>query len=386
MTLFPLVVRSIGFAGLMLACACASSAAAPSPTAPVRRDLDAQFQAALAQAVASDPNIPVAIAVVRSPRMGLDFAGGVAGARETQTATPVLDRPFRIASITKVFTSASIFRLAEMGRVDLDAPIARYIPAETAAALRGDGYDPDRITVTHLLGHSSGLVDHAEEAYVHVIEADPHHRWTPQEQIAFGMSHGDPLGQPGDAFHYSDTGYVILGQIIERQSGEPYAAAIRHLLKLDRLGLHATWYETLEPAQTNAPHLRQYFGDLESTEWDASMDLWGGGGVITTASDLATFIRAVMRGEIFDRPETLAAALTVPVMRDQASGDAHNLLLFRQRFGHRTCYGHSGFWAVMAIYCPADDLTVIVTVNNGASGRSFFGLINRIAEIIESAP
>lgn len=374
-------MRHLYIAATLLVCACVS---APVSAQAPRRALDGEFQRALEETIASDPNIPVALAVVRAPRMGINFSGAVPGSRESGSGAPLTERPFRIASVTKVFTAAAIFRLVEQDLVDLDAPIARYIPAETRAALAADGYDPEAITVTHLLGHASGIPDHADETYLQAVLVDPQHRWTPQEQIAFGMEHGDPLGAPGAAFNYSDTGYVILGQIIVERTGQPYAAAIRRLLGFDRLGLRLTWYETLEPAPTAAPPLRQFIGDIETTNFDASLDLWGGGGVITTGDDLAVFMRALFRGEVFERPETLAAALAVPVIEDQASGDAHNLIMFRQPFGRRSCYGHSGFWGVLAVYCPADDITVVVTVNNAAGGQALFGLLNRVAAVIES--
>jgi D-alanyl-D-alanine carboxypeptidase len=126
-------------------------------------------------------------------------------------------------------------------------------------------------------------------------------------------------------------------------------------------------------------------GETEFTTFDPSLDLWGGGGIIATADDVAIFLRAVLRGEVFERPETLAAALAVPTMQDQASGNAHNLIVFRQPFGRRTCYGHSGFWGVQAIYCPADDLVVVLVVNNAAGGRQLRTLTQSIAAEIEAA-
>lgn len=373
------------FTGLGLAVALAACASTSTPIAPANNDFDARMQSAIEEIVAASPAVPAAVVVVRAPRLGMDFEGAAAGALEGASDVPLAARPFRIASVTKVYTAAAIFRLVEQDRIDLDAPIGRYIDDETRALLIGDGYDPDAITITHLLGHASGLHDHADMTYVQAVMADPQRRWTPHQQIAFGMEHGDPLGAPGEAFHYSDTGYVILGQIIERVSGEPYAAAIRNLVGFDRLGLDTTWYESLETARTAAPPLRQFIGATDATDFDASIDLWGGGGVIATAGDVATFMRALLRGEVFEHPETLAAALTIPVMQDQASGDAHSLILFRQPFGRRTCYGHSGFWGVQAIYCPADDITVVLAVNNAAAGRQMNALTARVAAEIEAA-
>jgi D-alanyl-D-alanine carboxypeptidase len=349
--------------GLVLAlAACGSNSTAPTPQA--NSAFDARLLAAIEEFVAGAPAVPAAVMVVRAPRLGIHFEGAAASLRESASDFPLAARPFRIASVTKIYTAAAIFRLLEMDRIDLDAPIARYIDDETRALLTGDGYNPDLITITHLLGHASGLRDYADTTYEQAVMADPQRRWTRHQQVAFAMEHGDPLGAPGAAFHYSDTGYIILGLIIERVSSEPYAAATRKLVGFDRLGLDATWFESLETARSAAPPLRQFMG--------------------ATAGDVATFLRALFRGEVFERPETLAAALAVPVMQDQTSGDAHNLIVFRQPFGRRTCYGHTGFWGVQAIYCPADDITVVLTVNNAAAKPQMNALTARVAAEIET--
>ena len=79
------------------------------------------------------------------------------------------------------------------------------------------------------------------------------------------MANGEPLAPPGRNVSYSDTGYILLGQIVESVSGRPQAAAYRQLLRFGRLGVSATFFETLEPKPPGAGAAHQYFGDLDTT-------------------------------------------------------------------------------------------------------------------------
>ena len=87
-----------------------------------------------------------------------------------------------------------------------------------------------------------------DPAYQAAVNADPAKRWTRLEQVRFAMDHGAPVGEPGAVYAYSDTGYGLLGEIIERATGAPLADAYRTLLDFEGLHLDATYLESLEPA------------------------------------------------------------------------------------------------------------------------------------------
>ena len=97
--------------------------------------------------------------------------------------------------------------------------------------------------------HTSGIYDYGQDpAYQAAVNADPAKRWTRLEQVRFAMDHGAPVGEPGTVYAYSDTGYSLLGEIIERATGAPLADAYRTLLDFEGLHLDATYLESLEPA------------------------------------------------------------------------------------------------------------------------------------------
>ncbi len=73
------------------------------------------------------------------------------------------------------------------------------------------------------------------------------------------MEWGDPYGPPGEVYRYCDTGYILLGGVLEQVTGRPMPDAIRELVNYDRLGLHSTWFESLEPRPDGVPELAHQF-------------------------------------------------------------------------------------------------------------------------------
>lgn len=278
--------------------------------------------------------------------------GAASGLADFDTKRPMtVDTPLRIASNTKTFVAATALRLWEEGKLDLESAIGPLLTPALNAIVRADGYDTDKITLRQLMSHSAGFYDHGSDPkYLAAVEADPNHRWTREEQVRKSMEWGDPVGAPGQRFRYSDTGYILLGDIVERASGEPLPKAVRKLLKFDRLGLTATWWEIAEaPPPGAGPRARQFLGDTEGTRWSGTMDLYGGGGLVMSAHDLATFFAALFEGRIFDKPGTLQ---TMEWKGPQEYGDLYRLGLFADTVDGQVYYWHGGFWGTIVYYSP----------------------------------
>lgn len=353
--------------------------------------IEAALQGVIDRATAGDPSIPGVQIAVYSPRLHLDWSGASGHVALGGGERLLPDQPFRLASVTKAFTAAVILRLAEQNRLALTDPIEHYVSEDTAKLLRSGGYDPAAISVQHLMTHRSGLVDHTNSpAFLESLTAKPHH-WTAREQVALAMTLKGPLNDPGAAYHYSDTGYVLLGEIVERATGRSLARATREQLKFQRLGLATTWWEGQEPEpKKHKPRAHQYVaaGDVDATALDPSFDLYGGGGLVSTTHDLTRFFRAVIRGEIFDQPQTLAAGLAVPVARPgdppQAPVPAYAPLMPTVRVGQHVCWGKTGFWGSVGIYCPDMDVAIAVTVNRGPSPTRD-KIVAEVAEVLDAA-
>jgi D-alanyl-D-alanine carboxypeptidase len=311
-----------------------------------------RLDAAVARFAKQHPTFPGVALAVASPAVTWTGAAGAIAP----------DASFRMASVTKTFTAAAILRLVEEGRIDLDAPIARYLEPATVALLREDGYDVDAIHVRHLLTHTSGVYDYYEDrAYLPFVLAHRRHRWTRMEQLRFAIKHGRPYGPPGLQFRYSDTDYILLGEMLERVTGRGLAAAYRSLLHFDRLGLHETYLETLEPKPPKTkPRAHQYYGTIDTTGFDPSFDLYGAGGLVSTVGDLARFYRALFGGRVFEKPATLRTMLGKPY---PVSPTDLGMGVFSTVIGGQSCFGHSGFWGTTVVHCGPGDITMALAVN-----------------------
>jgi D-alanyl-D-alanine carboxypeptidase len=342
------------------------------------------LQQALTAEVAANPSLPGELLRVYAPARGVDvsLAAGVFDRASGRALQP--NHGFRVASVTKTFVAASMLRLHEQGRIGLDDPIARHLPAEYVQVLRGDGYAVDSITIRHLLTHTSGIHDYAtDERYFAAVLGDPTHRWTRMEQVRAAMEWGQPHFSPGAGYHYSDTGYILLGEMMERITGQPMAQAFRALLPFERLGLDETYLESLEPAPAAAAELSHpYFGDDDALGIDPSVDLYGGGGLVSSTDDLARFYRALLRGEVFEHAATLQTMLTVPPTNAQSPGGPYAMGIQRRTIGGEACWGHTGFWGTAVYHCPASDVTVVRHTNQAQPAESFIyrALFDRVAE------
>ncbi|WP_256703062.1 serine hydrolase domain-containing protein [Burkholderia ubonensis] len=277
-----------------------------------------------------------------------------------------IDTPLRVASNTKMFTAAAVLRLWEQGRIDLDASIASVASPSLIAVLQAGGYRTESMTVRQLMNHSAGLYDHGDApSFMQTVLTDPSHHWTRDEQVRLSARYAGPQSEPGARFQYSDTGYVLLGDIVERATGETLAAVVRNALRFDARGLHSTWWELIEqPPSHVEPRARQFYGDIEMTDVNATMDLYGGGGLVMSARDLASLAADLFEGRVFDNPQTLAEMLRADA---HEGADAYRLGVFVSEIGGTVCYSHAGFWGTVVYYVPRHRIAVSgVTTARGA--------------------
>jgi D-alanyl-D-alanine carboxypeptidase len=314
--------------------------------------------------------IPGLLLHVDAPGRGVDVSVAV-GLDDRTTTTPLAaDAGVRIASNTKTFVAASVLRLGEEGALALDDPVARHLALGTVASLRGGGYDPDRITVRHLLLHTSGVYNVGQDpAYQAAVGADPNRRWTRTEQVQWAMDHGAPVGAPGERFAYSDTGYTLLAEIVESASGRPLPDAVRTLLDFEGLGLDETYWEPLEPAPAGAAgRAHQYIGSYDGFDMDPSFDPLGAAGLVSTVDDLSAFYRSLLSGEVFDRDDTLATMLEIPASN---AAEQAGMGIFRHDLAGATCWGHAGFWGNLVLTCPEVDVTVATSILQDEPGPGY---------------
>lgn len=283
--------------------------------------------------------------------------------------------PFRIASNTKTFTAAAILRLWEMQQLELDHSIRQYLPPNINQLL-SSRHGTDQITLRHLLNHSSGMFDHADQRFIAKCLAAPQHVWTREEQLQLYIQKTVLYIAPGQQFIYSDTGYLLLGSIIETVSGLPLAKAIRTLLNFNEIGLKTAWWEILEPQPAEAfTRAKQFLGQYDVSALHPSMDLFGGGGLVMTTQQLVLFMQSLFEGHIFDNRQTLTEMLSVG---QHEGAENYRLGLFANNFNGITVYSHLGFWGSAVYYSPEQQLCIAGFVDQREHRASLVQLIEQL--------
>jgi D-alanyl-D-alanine carboxypeptidase len=171
-----------------------------------------------------------------------------------------------------------------------------------------EGASIEDITVVMLLGPRSGLPDlfseEGEDGAQSILELmleDPDRAWSRAEMLAYTREHGAPVGLPGEAFHYADVNYDLLGLVLEGVEGAPWHEVVRAQV-IDPLGLEQTWYYNLESApDALEPIAGVWVGDVNLIDTSCLSADQAGGGLATTTADLVSFSRALEAGNPVER-------------------------------------------------------------------------------------
>ncbi len=261
---------------------------------------------------------------------------------------------FRIGSITKQFTSAAILLLEERGKLAIDDPVKTYLSDAPAAW--------NRITLRHLLTHTSGIPDFINSpgfARMQPFAA------TPEELVAHFR--GEPLEfEPGSQFSYSNSGYILLSYLIEKLSGDSYERFIRQNL-FAPLGMNDSGYDSNSAV---LPHRAAGYAlgasGLENAAFIDMTNLRGAGGLYSTTGDLLKWTQGLFGGSVL-KPESLAK-MTAPFRGNYALGLAIESAGKRKIFRHS---GGIGGFDTELDYYPAGQVTIAVLSNveeNGLDG------------------
>lgn len=239
------------------------------------------------------PDGPGAVALLAKDGQTLyRRACGLANVELSVPLTP--ESVFQIASLTKPFTAQAILLLVEAGKIALTDSVTRYLPGYP-------GFAP--VTVEHLLTHTSGLVN-----YVELPEWWAGHRndLTVAELVALFRDH--PLvSTPGARWAYNNSGYVLLGAVIEAVTGQPYAQFITQRL-LGPLGLRQSGF--VNASQVLAGRVSGYqrvSEAVQNAEYLSLTQAYAAGALFSTGDDLARWGAALFSGQIL-QPETLERA------------------------------------------------------------------------------
>ena len=323
-----------------------------------------EYQTIIDSIYQSNPKAIGIMVHIESPQKGISWSGsvGYSDAENKIKLTP--DQPALIASSIKTYISATILRLQEQNKLSIEDAIKDHLTNRTIKLFESDGYDLDRIKIKHLLSHTSGIEDYANDEYLEWIDKNQKHRWTRDEQLELSIKVGSPLGKPEDSFNYADANYLLCTEIIESVTKKPFYESIRELLKYEELGFSNTWFPILETKNKQTKSLvHQYWGEKnwDSYNQDISYDLYGGGGIATTTKEMAQFSYYLFNNKIIQDENTLNQIFTTIETKDKKDNKYGLGLSIGDVNGYKS-YGHGGFWGTVVLYFPELDTSITVFI------------------------
>ncbi|MFD7629215.1 serine hydrolase domain-containing protein [Streptomyces sp. NPDC059851] len=284
-------------------------AAAPTAGRLDRTELDKKLRAI------HEAGIYGAYSAVRDGQTRFD---GAAGFADVDTKRPVrADFRHRVGSVTKTFTAVAVLQQSAKGRIDLDRPVGDYVP-ELLPGERGR-----KVTVRMLLNHTSGINDYIGDAFPSLLKGtteslDEHRLRTvrPAELIGYGVARPQ-LNEPGADWRYSNTNYLLLGEVLRKVTGQdPERLITRDVIR--RAGLKNTYFPGTDP-KIHGPHARMYesfYGLIDPPRDYSEYNMtWAGtaGALVSTTQDLNTFYRALLKGDLLPRTQLDQMRTTVDV-------------------------------------------------------------------------
>ena len=292
--------------------------------------------------------VGVSVALVRGGR--IELAKGY-GSASLQPNVPVdTSTRFSIGSVTKEFVAALALLLQEDGKLSVHDTLSKWYPKLTRAR---------EITLLDLINHVSGYRDYYPLDYVHRAMARP----TTPEQIMTTFATVPLDFDPGTRWSYSNTGYAILGRVLERAGGKPLGTQLEERI-FRPLGMTQTMYEPTRPERRAMGYVSWALGEMEPALLEGSGWIGAAGGIWSTAADIARWDLALMRPG-FLTPASRTVMFGERMLRDGApTGYAGGLSVSES--GGRTVLSHGGATAGFSasnVFVPLDTAAVVILSN-----------------------
>ncbi len=348
--------------------------AMPSLTMAKPPELTRQIADRVTAARNQAPYPSLAVSVQRGDETLYHAAQGYADLEHQVTATP--NTVYQIGSLTKSFTALLMIRLAEVGKIDLDAPVNKYLPDYQGPAATAP--------VRYLMNHTAGLVD-----YLHLpnFPKDPRQAAT-RQQMRELITSTDRLFPPGTAYSYSNSGTYLLGLIAEAVTSKPYHAALAaHVL--EPLGLNHTYFAAWQPVIEGRAegYAVTQEGYVNAPQPDPLIP-FAAGALMSTLNDMRHYLDQVHRRQTFGK-DTQQLLYHQAKLRDGTRVDyALGGIIIRDWEGHRKI-SHAGdidgFSAYMAYY-PQSSLMIAVLANTSQVSPTPVALEQQIARLVLGIP
>ncbi|WP_242218277.1 serine hydrolase [Bacillus cereus group sp. BfR-BA-01380] len=265
--------------------------------------------------------------------------GYAAGVANLSTKQPMkTDFRFRIGSVTKTFTATVVLQLAGENRLNLDDSIEKWLPG----VIQGNGYDGNQITIRQILNHTSGIAEYLRSKDADMMNTKK--TYTAEEIVKIGLSL-PPDFAPGKGWSYSDTGYVLLGILIEKVTGNSYAEEIENRI-IEPLELSNTFLPGNSSVIPGTKHARGYVqpdgaSELKDVTYYNPSIASSAGDMISTADDLNKFFSYLLSGKLLKEQQLKQMLTTVPTGSAEISG--YGLGIYETKLPNGvSIWGHTG--------------------------------------------
>ncbi|MDM5313174.1 serine hydrolase domain-containing protein [Peribacillus frigoritolerans] len=263
--------------------------------------------------------------------------GYAAGVADLSTKKPMkTEFRFRIGSVTKTYIATVLLQLAGENRLNLDDSIEKWLPG----VIQGNGYDSNQITIRQILNHTSGIADYIKSKDFDI--KDTKKSYTAEEFVKMGISL-PPDFAPGKGWSYSNTGYVLLGILIEKVTGNSYAEEVENRI-IEPLELSNTFLpgnSTVIPGTKHARGYERYDGESELKDVTYSNPGSSDGDLISTADDLNKFFSYLLSGKLLKEQQLKQMLTTVPTGIEGIDG--YGLGIYETKLpNYVSIWGHAG--------------------------------------------
>lgn len=332
---------------LFAACLLASGVAAAQPS---KAKLERAVDKIAAQELSSGPTAGISILVAQRGEVLLAKGYGYA---DLDTKTPATEHTvFRLGSLSKQYTVAAILELMEQGQLSLDESIRTYLPDYPEAG--------QAVTVRHLLQHTSGLTNYtAQSDYWRQMRDD-----LPRAAVLEWFSAKAPVYTPGERYVYNNSGYFMLGLIIERVSGESFGSYVQRYV-LDPLGLKETYYDGTPREIPNRATGYARDGEKIVPCRELNLELvFAAGAMASTVLDVYAFHKGLREGKLI--PQDLYALMTAPAVLNDGSMSSYGMGYHIDYPGGHKVLRHGGLvfgFKTCYYYYPGEDLTIVILMN-----------------------
>jgi len=302
---------------------------------------------------------------------------GVAGQTELENPQPLTqDMTFRLHGLSMMPVAALALALVDDAKLGLDDQISKWIDPAVIQNLP----NANAITIRDLISQTSGIREYFDEDFFYQVRLEPGRKWFPDELVAHAAIGEAQAAPGGDVSYYSHTNYTLLGLAIEKAGNAPLATQLRTRI-FEPLAMNSTksWEEVGELSPVHGHVLMERYR-IDVSDFDLSM-VWGAGGLISTAEDVAKMTRGIFEGKILSSTGRELMTKSFRLLSDTELEYGYGTIRFPSidpaPVGN---IGEGAGFGTMAAWWPETGLIIVVLTN--LQVETYLGILEGVAKAV----